>query len=88
MDEKQAKTLKRVVRKLSALRGTLTRPEAAILDALIVREPEVTGHAMIASAMEANAMKAGAVSANAQVASAIVANVVIGVAASGYIVEI
>ncbi len=70
MDEKQAKTLKRVIKKLNALRKTLTKPERAVLDAMIVREAEVTGHAMTFDAASAGAASAGAASAGAASAGA------------------
>ncbi len=108
MDEKQAKTLKRVIKKLNALRKTLRKDERAMLDALIVRESEVTGHAMNVNAMNAGAMNAGmhlgdamnagavqadAVSADAALAGAmsagaVVADAVIGLASTGYVVEL
>jgi hypothetical protein len=102
MDEKQAKTLKRVIKKLNALRTTLTKPESAILDALIVREPEVSGHAMSVSAIKADAQVADAVKGDALVsgaakgdaakgdamtADAVVAGAVIGLSATGYLIE-
>jgi hypothetical protein len=92
MEEKQVKTVKRVIKKLNALRGTLTKSERVVLDALIVREPEVKGHAMTVSAAAAGA-HIGAVAAsnaaatNAVNAQAAVANAVVALAANGYIVE-
>ncbi len=105
MDDKQTKLLKRVIKKLNALRSTLTKPERAILDALIVREPEVTGHAMtsdavrIGEAVKGDAVKGDAVSmdlvrigeaakSDAMNADAAVAEAVIGLAATGYVLEL
>ncbi len=47
MDEKQAVIVKRVLKKLSALRATLSDEERAILDTLINVEVDVEAHAMI-----------------------------------------
>jgi len=44
-DDKQTRTLKRLVKKLSALRHTLSKSEREMLDTLILGAPaEVTGH--------------------------------------------
>ncbi len=54
MDDKQTRTLKRLIKKLSALRVTLTKSERELLDTLILGAPagdravEVEGHAMAA----------------------------------------
>ena len=102
MDEKQVKTLKRVVKKLNALRSTLNKPERAVLDALIVHEAEVTGHAMVmgavksdalksdamkGDALKADALKADAAKADALKSDAAVTEAVIGMAATGYCIE-
>ena len=98
MDEKQIKTLKRVIKKLNALRATLRKPERAMLDALIVSEPEVTGHAMtvdamksdahLGDAMTSDAMTSDAATSDAMTADAVVADAVIGLAATGYVLEL
>ncbi len=50
MEEKQLKTLARVIKKLNALRATMTASEQAMLDGLILGAPapaaEVQGHDM------------------------------------------
>src|SRR5512137_1632015 len=47
MDDKRTRTLKRLVKKLSALRHTLSKSERELLDTLILGAPaEVAGHAI------------------------------------------
>ena len=103
MNEKQAKTVKRVIKKLNAMRTTLTKPERAVLDALIVREPEVKGHTMIVSAQKGDvrmgdaskgdaltslASKGDASKGDAVSMDAVIADAVIGVSTTGYVVEL
>ena len=46
-DDKQTRTMKRLVKKLSALRHTLSKSERELLDTLILGAPaEVMGHAI------------------------------------------
>ena len=49
MDEKQATIVKRVLKKLSALRATLSDEERAVLDGMIIANKggDVSAHAMI-----------------------------------------
>ena len=71
MDDKQTRTLKRLVKKLSALRATLSKSERELLDTLILgASAEVEGHAMHGAKI-ASAKIAGAKMAGAKVAGAV-----------------
>jgi hypothetical protein len=50
MAEKQTAAMKRLLKKLSALRKTLRKDERELLDHLVIRESEVKGHAFMADA--------------------------------------
>ena len=68
-DDKQARTLKRLIKKLSALRHTLSKSERELLDTLVLGEPaEVEGHAMMQGAKLSGAKLAGAKLAGAKLA--------------------
>lgn len=76
MDDKQTQALKRLIKKLSALRKTLSKSERELLDTLILgASAEVEAHAMhsakVASAKIAGAKIAGAKMAGAKVAGAV-----------------
>ena len=60
MDDKQTRTLKRLVKKLSALRQTLTKSERELLDTLVLgASAEVEAHAMAAGRAAAGRAAAG-----------------------------
>jgi len=55
MAEKQTATMKRLLKKLSALRKTLRKDERELLDHLVIRESEVQGHVMVFADANADA---------------------------------
>jgi uncharacterized protein YjbI with pentapeptide repeats len=84
MDDKQTRTLKRLTKKLSALRQTLSKSERELLDTLILGAPaEVSGHALH-GAQVAGAQVAGAQMAGAQIAGAMAAGAVPSAEVSGH----